>query len=302
MTFTDRKAEWRLIVNGAISDKASLYQATFEAKGTRYYKACSAYAKGTLKTSVPLKLRHQPNNEHDHNAVGIYLKSTGEMLAHIPRENARRIRYLIEADRIVSAKAARVRKAGEHVLFDCQVAIINAVQESDAWKRALTMTMQPGVYSIKYSLDGSTYIGESCNIRNRLLQHLKELDAGCHHNPVLQDIFNDNGADVFDFAMVEIVEDTSKRLARETEIIEQIRSAGISVLLNCTPDGKKDKNPFKIRTGNSNYRGYIDAETMKWIEEMEFKSMQENIDAGSAVIKSNHQKSFFQKMLSFFRI
>lgn len=278
-----------------------LFELMLEAKGTRYYKARSAYDKESLKTSVPLKLRHQPNNKHDHNAVGIYLKSTGEMLAHIPREHAERIKLLIKADRIAWAKAASVKKVGEHVYFDCQVAIENAVQKSDAWKRVLTITQQPGVYSIKYSLDGSTYIGESRNIRNRLLQHLKELDAGCHHNPVLQDIFNFNGADVFDFAVVEVEGDTSKRLFLETEIIDQIRAAGTSVLLNCTPDGKKDKNPFKIRTGNSNYRGYIDAETMKWIEEMEFKSIQKNIDEDSMTTKSTDQKSFFQKFLTFFK-
>lgn len=291
-----------MIVSETLSSNTSLYQATFEAKGTKYYKACSAYEKGALKTSAPLKLRHQPNNKHDHNAVGICLKSTGEMLAHIPRENAQRIRHLIEDDRIVWAKAARVRKVGEHVYFDCQVAIANAVQQSDAWQRVLAIQMQPGVYSIKYSLDDSIYIGESSNIRNRLLQHLKELDAGCHHNPILQDIFNNNGADVFDFAVIEIVGDTPKRLSLETEIIEQIRAADTNVLLNCTPDGKKDKNPFKIRTGSNNYRGYIDAETLKWIDELDSINYQENFVEDSAVIKSSERKTFFQKVLSFLGI
>jgi len=290
-----------MTMNESPSDQGSLYQATFEAKGTRYYKARSAYDNNSLKTSVSLKLRHQLNNKHDHNAVGIYLKCTGEMLAHIPREHAERIRHLIEADRIAWAKAARVKKVGEHVYFDCQVAIENAVQQSEAWKKVLTIPMHPGVYSIKYSLDGSQYIGESHNIRNRLFQHLKELDAGCHHNPVLQDIFNDHGADVFDFVVVEFEGDTSKRLFRETEIIEQIRAAGTSVLLNCTPDGKKDKKPFKNRAGNSNYRGYIDAETMKWMDELDFINLQENIDTDSNATKPTNQKSFFQKLLSFFK-
>lgn len=67
-----------------------------------------------------------------------------------------------------------------------------------------------GIYQLKFK-DGSTYIGQSINIRNRFNQHFGEMEAGEHKNINVQTKFNIYGAPIFEvLEIVENVEDLNK--------------------------------------------------------------------------------------------
>ena len=56
-----------------------------------------------------------------------------------------------------------------------------------------------GVYRITNLKDGRVYIGRTISFYERKLQHFSELRAGCHHNSRLQESFNTDGEDSFEF-------------------------------------------------------------------------------------------------------
>lgn len=63
--------------------------------------------------------------------------------------------------------------------------------------------MPPGVYTIKNTLNGKTYVGSSVDVERRFDEHRRELMKGHHHCIYLQRAWNKHGPDAFVFAMVE---------------------------------------------------------------------------------------------------
>jgi hypothetical protein len=56
-----------------------------------------------------------------------------------------------------------------------------------------------GVYQIKNLVSGKSYIGSSNIIQKRWTQHRRELRAGIHFNPKLQNAWNKYGEENFKF-------------------------------------------------------------------------------------------------------
>lgn len=54
-----------------------------------------------------------------------------------------------------------------------------------------------GIYKIENTTNGKVYIGESFNIKNRLQQHLDELESNNHYNKKLQHDWNVYGKENF---------------------------------------------------------------------------------------------------------
>jgi hypothetical protein len=210
----------------------------YEVRGTRYYKGRLAFDRGDLINNSPLRLTHQPNNKHDPNAVAIYLRKTGEMVGHIPRDHAALIRNLLDIRRIAGVSAKNLNPSGEHLYLDCDIEITSSLKQSPAWIKALTVQNVPGVYAITCTATGYVYIGESGHIKSRIQEHLEQLDILSHHNSPLQ-CCHDRYAieDVWCFDILEMIEDENKRKLRETEIIEEFLAGGKD-LFNRTPDGK----------------------------------------------------------------
>lgn len=217
---------------------ANLLTKRYEMRGTRYYKAKLAYDRGDLVDNSPLRLAHQPNNKHDTNAIAIYLRKTGEMIGHIPRDNAPLIRKLLELGRITSISAKHLQPSGENLYLDCDISITSNLKQTPAWAKSLSVQNVPGVYAITCTATGYAYIGESEHIRSRIQEHLEQLNFLSHHNIPLQDCYDHHGnQDVWNFDILEVIKDVNNRKKREAEIIEELLNNGKD-LFNRTPDGK----------------------------------------------------------------
>jgi len=72
-----------------------------------------------------------------------------------------------------------------------------------------------GVYKTKNRRNGKIYIGSSVNTKRRWRNHRYALRNGQHHNPHLQRAWDKYGEDVFEFTVVEVIEDPDLRLAAE---------------------------------------------------------------------------------------
>ena len=59
-----------------------------------------------------------------------------------------------------------------------------------------------GIYLIKHLPSGRVYVGQSNNIRNRWMEHRKQLRAGTHHNENLRGLSQSARNDDFDFEIV----------------------------------------------------------------------------------------------------
>lgn len=59
-----------------------------------------------------------------------------------------------------------------------------------------------GIYSIRHLPSGRVYVGQSNNIRNRWMEHRKQLRAGTHHNEPLRRLFESAGDADFEFEIV----------------------------------------------------------------------------------------------------
>lgn len=63
---------------------------------------------------------------------------------------------------------------------------------------------RPGfIYAIRCSTSGKYYIGQTINVKHRLLQHQKELERNDHFNDHLQRSFNLYGEESFVFAIID---------------------------------------------------------------------------------------------------
>ena len=86
---------------------------------------------------------------------------------------------------------------------------------SRRWQRP-SKVMASGIYAIRNSLNGKMYIGSSKNIKSRWKSHKSDLRRGIHINIYLQNAWNKNGKECFDFIILE------KCSPKETLHLEQL--------------------------------------------------------------------------------
>lgn len=84
---------------------------------------------------------------------------------------------------------------------------------------------QSGIYSITNTVNGKKYIGSALNIRTRCNFHRSMLKLGKHHSQKLQRSWVKNGADVFEFSVVEYVPEKPDLVAREQYWIDHFKAA-----------------------------------------------------------------------------
>lgn len=60
-----------------------------------------------------------------------------------------------------------------------------------------------GIYAIIVQDYQYMYIGQSCDVNKRMLDHLSLLKRGIHYNKKMQNVFNKYGEDSFDFVVIE---------------------------------------------------------------------------------------------------
>lgn len=67
-----------------------------------------------------------------------------------------------------------------------------------------------GVYQIKNTKNGRTYVGSTYMFKKRWNEHLRDLRKGIHHNPFLQNDFNKSGEASYEFSVIEVVPGTKQ--------------------------------------------------------------------------------------------
>lgn len=82
--------------------------------------------------------------------------------------------------------------------------------------------MSAYIYGIKNKINNLYYIGQTINKNTRKWRHFNELKNGSHPNQHLQNSYNKNGEENFEFIILEKVEDYSKIKERENFWIDKI--------------------------------------------------------------------------------
>ena len=95
--------------------------------------------------------------------------------------------------------------------------------------------IKAGIYFIINLLNGMIYVGSSINLLKRWKEHLYSLDLNSHPNRHLQRAWNKYGSEVFQFTIVEIVEDISKLLKIEQLWIDASNCCNREVGYNLNP-------------------------------------------------------------------
>ena len=72
------------------------------------------------------------------------------------------------------------------------------------------MQDRAGIYCLINKINGKRYIGSSKHIKERLLEHLTQLESRTHSNKELQEAFDTDGLDI---CIVEYIEDANDREA-----------------------------------------------------------------------------------------
>lgn len=83
--------------------------------------------------------------------------------------------------------------------------------------------MKSGIYKIHNTISEKSYIGQSVDIKRRLIKHRNELSKGTHQNIHLQNAWNKYGADSFLFEIIEkcSIDDLDER---EIFYIDQLKT------------------------------------------------------------------------------
>src|SRR5262245_5316712 len=72
-----------------------------------------------------------------------------------------------------------------------------------------------GIYRIVNNITGRIYVGSALSLIKRCVQHRIDLRSNKHKNKYLQASWNLHGEEVFEFLLVELVEDKNKLIERE---------------------------------------------------------------------------------------
>lgn len=88
----------------------------------------------------------------------------------------------------------------------------------------LNRSNEGGIYQITHKTKGRIYIGSTHRFKDRWQTHLRELRKGTHCNKFLQNDFKSSGEALFKFDVLEVIEDSKIRKAREQFFLDQMFS------------------------------------------------------------------------------
>ncbi len=238
-------------------------------RGVQHYEGQKAYEAGRLKPGVSLKLRWEPDNPHDANAVVVLLASSSEKLGYISRKIASRYRDALVAKRITAAKVSKVSR-GRRGSRDLSIYVsigrrADGSEEVVQLPAHLTSVIQElaiggGVYEITNAQTGRRYIGSSSSVRRRIRQHFTDAVLGRHQNALFQKDFAGQRGKDFAARVLTLTDSSSVRASEEEAWIQRALRAG-KPLYNLTSDGqgrRRSRDPREevppISDWNSRYR------------------------------------------------
>lgn len=114
--------------------------------------------------------------------------------------------------------------------------------------------MASGIYSITNSRNGKRYIGASVNIDLRWSVHKSILGNNKHHNIHLQRAWNKYGARVFEFVVLESIENKSKKYLHAIEqwwLYHHKGEYNIADKVSTSTFGRKHSEETKLKIGKA---------------------------------------------------
>lgn len=118
---------------------------------------------------------------------------------------------------------------------------------------------RPGIYKIICTVNNKIYVGSAKNLRIRKRLHFSHLSAGKHKNAHLQAAYNLYSKEVFEFIVIEYVDDFNELLTREQFWLDETKCYDNSIGFNiCRIAGsslgikRTDEFKNKIRIHNQN--------------------------------------------------
>lgn len=93
---------------------------------------------------------------------------------------------------------------------------------------------ESGVYAIRNDIDNRLYVGSALNFKVRYYSHRGLLHRNSHHSTRLQCFYNEHGADIFRFELLEIVQNPQQLSATEQLWINATNAASIEAGFNNT--------------------------------------------------------------------
>lgn len=111
----------------------------------------------------------------------------------------------------------------------------------------------PGVYKITNLVNGKYYVGSAVDPRKRWNTHLSSLRRGRHHSQHLQAAFFKYGEAMFEFSIIEDVQDPKDLISREQFFIDEGKTSDGSYGYNISPTagsilGTKRSEESRMRT------------------------------------------------------
>lgn len=247
-------------------------------KGTYYYKAEQTFENGSLVKGARLHLVHQPNNRYDSNAVEVHLKESGDMLGHISRQLAPKYSKLVNTNSILDASVFRVSRINDRIKVEIRIVYeqsddeISKKHNTKYWISCSSLQPKPGVYGLKNINTGRMYVGSSNNVKERLINHLRELLHGCHSNYMLQSDFTRLGPDYFEAQLLAGNIALHKLSSSESREIAKLLNNGHE-LYNMTFDGQ---GTYK-RTYDNSFEPQSVSDRKRWQYDDNYYDEEDNI-------------------------
>jgi len=203
-----------------------------EVQGVWKYKASNLIEEGTLVPGTKARLKRQPKNRHDSNAIEVYVAR--KKIGYLPRNLAFRLAKNLDRGAPYEASVVsigdRERKFNNKKYVNLYIKLDLLIQDSHCKEdyNALLATSSElmgrcGVYCLYNKRERKYYIGSSNNIGKRLRVHLRQLNSDLHVNKELSKAWARYGPSFFS---LKILEDTepSKLKDREKYYIEKYRT------------------------------------------------------------------------------
>jgi hypothetical protein len=210
-----------------------------------------------LKTAIALTLVRDKKNQHDSNAIQVWLGQT--RVGFISRRDAAVLAPSIDSgSEVTNVKPGRTEHLSlQSRSFKVSVTVSRPNIVKDSLKPLKSICPGPGIYRIRFKLDGQAYVGQSSRIDKRIGGHRANLVMGVHSNRNLQDLWNRNTPR--DFA-IEVLEEAPKGLdalslqnwlgEREVFWIAQERSRGTSLNI-------EDGGFVETKASEKGYQEYV---------------------------------------------
>lgn len=111
--------------------------------------------------------------------------------------------------------------------------------------------IKSGIYSIRNVLNGRLYVGSATNIQSRWRSHRSSLENNAHHSATLQRSWNKYGKELFEFSVLEHVENLDDLISREQFWIDVTKSADYKHGFNiCAIAGSRRGSKASLETKN----------------------------------------------------